>query len=322
MLKVRFLPLLLVLSACSIDHTAVKNQPPVLEKNVGAYASEFGRLQAKSVSVFFWPEGLNEEQSRVAARTVKEQSLKIDQILTKKAGFGQLELAFVKQQCLESWSSEVTPSGANVPWVTQWKTLEPVQPVGPVTESDAGFPEYKKYREYLALKQNLDQCMANQVQRQSMFKWVAQESVVEMQTASVIIGRVVDPETFPKQVNYKSVKAEGSIFVIAPSASTSAVQVTLRDFTVAGYSPSTENGEGLNNVVSSATYSVPFHLLSFVVPEVNADGSTTGATYQFNLERGPDFLTMARFEGEVALVRGGQVVRKGSASIMGPLLPL
>lgn len=319
-------------AGCSAAERTVVNEPPAMPENVSSFQVEYGKLVPASITAFYWPDGMTEEQMREAARKVRAASLKIDEIVQKstmiqKVEIPKLEGAFNAETCVEDWAAESgTIEGSSVAWVTAWKTLTPVNAVGPVSEEDPHYPDYVKYQEYVTKKKKLDGCQANQTQREGLLNWLKTASG-EMDQAKLTIALTIDKDpTHPE--NMKTVSVNGTEIVLKDGADGTTADVTLKDFMLPGYSPSSQTADSPLKVYS-ASYIAGRKLLVFGVPELAPNPTPgpnaqpyvpTGAIIECALERGPDFLGMARFSGEMRLKKDGAMLRYGSITITGPLV--
>lgn len=319
------------IAGCSVENRTVLNEPPQIPTNVASSDArpQFGVLTPKSITIFYWPEGQTEEQRRVASRKVTAASIKIDTIAFRAMEYQRavpgLEYKFTELNCIEDWADpDHVYRGQRVDRVEKWKTLDPVAEVPPVGAMDPRYPDYVKYREYLGKKQVLDACIANQTQRESMMSWL-QAAPAEQQAAEIEVAATIDKDP-TRPVNMKTVSAVGSSIVLQPEGNGPTAVVTLKDFMVPGYSPSTDAADGQPKVYQ-ASYIASRKLLTFGIPEIVLDVSSgsvnpSGAIIECALERGPDLSGMARFSGEIKLKdKTGKVLRDGRISITGELKP-
>jgi hypothetical protein len=276
--------------ACSVERHTVKNEPPTIKREVVSFENDFGTLKPESISLFLWPDGLSEEQAQNLVRTVKSASIEIDRLTielrnmaVKKA---ELELNFQTLDCVKQWANLAPDADPElVDWVSKWKPLA----------LDASNDQ----------KEVRANCMRNQEERKSLAMSMDINASNAQPMAMGVIFKSLDPLYPDKQENFKSIGIKGSKVVIHPAGAV----VTFADFLHEGNTQSTDLG----------TYDSKTKLLQFSFPEVSNDGKTTGAIFQFALERNPNFMDFARFAGDVKLVKDGKTLRYGSAQIDGRL---
>ena len=305
------------LSGCGAKSHQVKNQPPVINFSEKPYSVEYGTFNVKSISLFYWPEE-SEDQIEVAARNIKTSADTIDGYLTKQAQFTVLVSGFVKLQCLQTFALQTQDQlGSPIPWVIQWKPLPEIVAVAPVPEDDPQYQNYQDYLKALASQKLLADCQDNQAKRMPLFKWLATEGAAQAMAAKAAIADAVDP--VKPAVNMLSATADGSTITITATPQGPQVDVTIQDFIMKGYSPSTKPSSVMPAAIAGAAFIPDRRLLVFGV----ADASTGGKRhFEVALERGPDFLGMARFSGQFSLVDSNkQVLRIGSISITAAIAP-
>jgi hypothetical protein len=275
---------ILGLSACSVKQERVKNEPPVIQKNVQPFATSFGNFPITQASVFLWPAGMSEEQAQSIVRQVNAASLEVDNISLELTAMNEettkLLAKWTEQACVEKWSAEYDEFEEQV---NSWKTSEN--------------PDEQKL---------IKACADNQERRKAITGEIAPKAAA-VGALSEKVDRLVDPD--PNKIeNKKSIRMATSLLEILETDAGVKVNVKLDGFLSPTYSPSTENGQILN-----ANFDINRRLLSFMVPEVNADNQPTGLIYVFLMERAPDLGQRARFSGDVRIVdQAGKILRYGS----------
>ena len=317
---------LLMLGACSVEQNKVVNEPPVIRNDLAGYKTEYGRFEAKSVSVFLWPQ-LAAGQLRNTAQQVRHASRRLDQLIVQNELQTNekiiLENKFTLNDCLSLKATRRSIRNDpehNVPLVRKWKEFAPVE------ANDPGYGEYLRDLELLT------QCQTNQNRRIDIVSWKADEFDP---SATELLGEIwtlIDPATYPvdqKQVNYKKVREVGSYVEISPEK----VDLQLTNFIVQGFTPSTqieisesdsqeEKEKKTKEYIPDAHYNAAKSLLTFSVIAPDVDNGL----YEFSLERAPDLLTLQTVEGEtkrlavflgdVVLIKDNIKSRVGSAKIV------
>ena len=311
------LALAISVTGCGVKAHQVKNQPPVINFSQKPYSVEYGTFIVKSISLFYWPEE-SEDQIEVAARTIKTSADTIDGYLVKQAQFTVLVGGFVNLQCLPNFALQTQDQpGSPIPWVTQWKTLPEIVVIQPVPEGDPQYQTYQDYLKALAAQKLLTECQDNQAKRMPLFKWLTTEGAAQAMSAKTAIADAVDP--VKPAVNMLSATSEGSTFSIIATPQGPQVDVTLQDFINKGYSPSTKSSPAMPAMIAGAAFILDRRLLVFGVADPSALGKRH---FEVALERGPDFLGMARFSGQFSLVDANkQVLKIGSISITAAMAP-
>jgi hypothetical protein len=277
---------------CSVQKSKVPLRPPSITGNNEVFEMEYGSITRfglgpiDSISVFLWPEGLNEEQARQSVRTVNRASNKIDEFTALVVETKIMQATFQMRQCETALQNPPTP----------------------VAQGEPG------YEEYLAALQNFQVC-----QKISNDISVNLPKIVEMERAQVVDQAKTDIAMTVGPQNFKIVNNAGSSLSISEvEGAAPRVDVTLADFLVPGYSPSTNLEEDDMKRIRNVIYIPSRRVLMFDVPEVDLNLNLTGAFYRFAMERSRDFVGMARFKGDVNLISSdGALLRTGSVQIQG-----
>lgn len=274
---------LLGITACSVKQERVSNEPPVIAKGIQPFGTAFGSFVINQASVFMWPDKLSEEEIRQLVRKVKAASLKVDAIkfdlMALDVEARKLSVAWESQECVAKWSSEYDEFEEQV---TGWKSSE--------------IPE-----EQAAIKA----CTDNQTRRLKIVEEIAPKAAA-IGALSEEVDRLIDPNP-EKPENKLSINDKTSILEIKDTGESIAVNMKLSAFQYPSFNPSTENGQ-----IVGASFDLARRLLSFAIPEVNAELNPTGRMFVFLLERSPDQKGMARFTGDIRLMDGDKIVRYGS----------
>ncbi len=318
------LVLISVITACGAKSHQVASKPPVFDFSQKPYSVEYGTVAVQSIAIFYWPDE-SEAQLEVAARTIKTSADVLDGVARKKIEFANLAGGFVKLECVQNFALATQDQpGSPVPWIVAWKVLPDLVVVNPVPEGDSNYENYQNYLKLQAAHKLFEYCQDNQAKRMPLFQWLATTGARQEQEANLAIAKSVDP-TFPNQVNMQSATAAGTTIKIASTPEGPKVDVTIQDFLVKGYSPSTEAQLTPNGPTRPAIFGAMFlsdrRLLVFGIAEIGADRKPTGRHFEIKLERGPDFVGMARFSGAIDLMDGKTILRTGSMSITGVLIP-
>jgi hypothetical protein len=293
------------LSGCSVKTASVANEPPKFNENLTTFSSQFGTVQPESISVFFWPEGLSGTALEKAVRDVNLASQELDVLQIDSVEKAKLESEFASSQCVSKWADLGPDEDPDfVEWVRKWKKSDDVTEQAAIKSCEAN--------------QSARKALLAEMDRITNPKSDGKDGVTKEHPAAIIY-KTIDPGYPEKKENMKSVDAGGSRLIIRPAVDgVSRVNVTLKDFLRPGNTQSTEDlGPGK---IQNARYFPATHLLVFTVPELGADQVPTGAEFEFTLERGPDIAGLARFKGDLKLVKGDQVLRHGSAKIDGKLI--
>jgi hypothetical protein len=259
---------------------------------------------------------MNEVETEVAVKTVKDASANLDQLTVELQTMGmkkvQLEKEFEAKQCITTWADlEPGDDPDTIDWVTKWKAP-------PIDATE---------------RASYDFCVSNQDSRRALVAAMDENVSVKQRQSLGVIFKTLDPGYPSKIENYKSISAKGSKLVLRPGLDGSvSVEITFKDFMRPGNTQSTESVAPANadavtkqkamaHQIVGARYNVATKLLTFAVPELDEQGMPTGAMFHFAMERNPDYMGMARFMGDMALVKNGVVLRYGSAAIAGVLQP-
>jgi hypothetical protein len=280
-------------SGCGVQNQSVENHPPVIRRDLVSFATTYGSFKVNQVSVFLWPAGLTEDQTEELVATVNGASLASDPFMVKAATLG------VEAQGLQTQWDQIS-------CVDHYAVLQPGQDpmdIDTVNEwkSDTDIPDQKARGER-------DTCQANQTRRQA----IPAEQDAARQSALPYLNKIInaiDPDP-QHPVNSKALDVAGTHISINRDGANNTVNLSLGNFLVPGYSPSTSNGQ-----IKNAAYSLNLKVLSFDVDDVDDAKKPTGLTYHFALERGPDHGPLARFAGEMDLMNGSVIVRYGSSRI-------
>ena len=317
---------MLSVAACGVKNRQVDNKPPKMVEQAAKFSQETGVIEPMdTLSVFYWPEGMQEKDIRAAAKAVNTASRAADKIEQQMYETGvkkkTIEIEFEKLECSSDTYAEFKDmshpdDNTTIEWVTEWKAADSV-------------PEDKRA--------NLETCKKLQADREPLIKALYKTEEVNGQKKLSLkdqifveydkIFRIVDPETYPKdgkQVNYKKTSAATSRMVLRPTDKGVSVELTFSDFVTPSNVQTTDTTAEKNvaRLIRSTSYDLKTKMLKFVVPEMGEDGLPTGAELQFSMERAPDLAGNARFMGDVNLVKNGKVLRYGSAKIAGKLKPL
>jgi hypothetical protein len=296
------LPLVILSAACSVRQAHVVNEPPVIETGVVKFEKNYGKVTMgdpnnpglPGASFFFAPQGMSEEAAQEYFRNVNTASGVWDYIRSSIVEIDQrmkpLRQQFAALRCIEDFADQ-TDIGPDDEFetVTKWKVI---------ASEDA------KYA-------TLQQCVLNQATREKLLK----QRILLTDKTGEALGNL---EKAVGKANSQSISDQGTTISILPSnEGRPVVEVTLADFYRKGNTQSTEmEGPGK---IQNASYDVERKLLRFDVPELDAQGNSTGAVFIFALERAPDFLGMARFSGDANLVKDGVVLQHGIAKFEGLL---
>ena len=280
---------------CSVQNRSVVNQPPELNRGLSTFSTEFGTIRPESMTVFLWPIQDEAQLTQTIAKVSRASleldrlSIKLDALASEKS---QFEADFAALECVVKWA--VLKEGEDpelIVWVSEWKPDAPVA------------------------------CIENQNRRKELVKQI---DVIGGQEQPAQVGQIytaLDPEYPTRVENMRSVNVKESRLVLAP---TGEVAVTLKDFLRKGNAQSNQPGVSSSPLgdIHSVRYISQKKVLMFKVPEIDwIDGvaTATGATWEFVLERAPDFLGRARFAGDIRVTKDGVTLRTGTAKIEGRL---
>lgn len=298
--------------SCSVKDRSVVNEPPVIKKGLVKHDTDFGSFDMESVTLFYWPEGLNEQEAQSLVRTVNSASNELDEVQGKLIDnlirLNSLEETFT--DCKLKYADPDTNGDGVVD--KKDKRVDKLKTIKRWIVLDAADPEYA------VKKAEMEKCQQDQEDLESLPKINEQLLSTDIPRLGGIIYKTIDPGYPEKIENSKSVNAKESTLSIQPSENGLVVDVTFKDFIHKGHTVSTEiQGPGQ---IRDASYNPETKLLKFSIPELNADGQPTGSHLEFYLERGPNIKhpeagSLARFKGDVKLVKDGQVLRYGSAKL-------
>jgi len=286
----RLLLSVLLVSGCGVSNQHVDNTPPVIHRELVQFAVSYGTFKVNQVSVFLWPANLTEDQAQEMVRTVNGASEAADPFMVKAAILGAeagaLQTQWDQISCIDKYAVlQPGQDPIDVDTVTEWKT-----------DKDVTDPAAQKER---------DTCEYNQARRQQ----IPVEQDAARKAALPYLAKImltIDPDQQHIQ-NSKALDVTGTRITLN---AVGRPDVSLGNFLVPGYNPSTSNGK-----IRHAAYDSNLHVLSFDVPEVDANLQQTGNVYHFALERGNDHGPLARFTGDMNLIAGATILRYGSARI-------
>jgi hypothetical protein len=284
----KFALIALLVSGCGVSTQHVENKPPVIHRDLVQLAVTYGTFKVNQVSVFLWPANLTEEKAQELVRTVNSASEAADPFMVKAAILGAeaagLQIQWDQISCIEKYAVlQPGQDPIDVDQVTEWK-------------ADKDVPDKAQQVER-------DLCVQNQTRRLA----IPAEQDAARQSALPFLAKImlaIDPDQTHIE-NSKALDVTGTRITLHAD---SAPSVSLGNFLFPGYGPSVENGKILN-----ASYDPSVHVLSFDVPDVDANLEPTGLMYHFAMERGNDHGPLARFTGDMNLMNGSKIVRYGSA---------
>jgi hypothetical protein len=277
----------LLLAGCGVATQHVDNVPPIVHRDLVQFGVTYGSFKVNQVSVFLWPEGLSEDRAQELVRTVNGASEAADPFMVKVAVLGvedgELRAQWEQIACVDKYAVlQPGQDPIDVDTVTEWKA-----------DKDVENPK------------ELKACEDNQTRRQV----IVEEQDTARSAALPYLAKImlaIDPDQ-QHITNTKNLDVTGTRITLNAN---SAPNVSLGNFLVPGYSPSTSNGK-----ITGAAYDANLRVLFFDVPEVDSSLKETGLVYHFALERGPDHGPLARFTGDMNLMDGSHVVRYGSSRI-------
>ncbi len=281
----------ILFSACGVQNQSVESHPPVIHRDLVSFATTYGSFKVNQVSAFLWPAGLTEDQTQELVATVNGASLAADPFMVQGAILGaenqNLQVQWDQISCVSKYAVlQPGQDPVDVDTVTEWK------------KDVAG----EKSQGELAL------CIANQARRQT----IPAEQDAARKSAIPFLAKIVlaiDPDA-DHPVNSRALDVTGTRISITQDHGIVTAAVSLGNFLIAGYNPSTSNGK-----ITNAGYDSNLKVLSFDVADVDAKKNETALLYHFALERGPDHGPLARFTGDMNLMSGSSIVRYGSSRI-------
>lgn len=304
------------LGACSVNTAVVVNQPPVIQPGLVKFDLEFGTLSPSSISLFYWPDNMTEEQTQATVKAVNTASGTLDVLASKMVDLGKmlgaLRMEFKALDCSGKFAEVEDEFGKDesVPWVDKWREVPAVAPVDPADASDPRYQDYLKYVEYKKVVEALTKCQTNQVSRGAVIDNVEKLQAMARQQVTIFENQI-------GKENIRNVNPKGTSISIQQQGLGARVEVTLAGFLSDSNVQSTQDQPNKPGKIQMASYDIRARLLRFLVPELDGVGQPTGNQMLFLLERTPDFMGKARFSGDVRLMKNGTVLRHGSAKFEG-----